>query len=191
MTELQALNQRIKEARSRTEALLKKRYGQSRTLGNLQIPDRKRLYNLLIWEQRYNVSLEQILTILFDHYDQYQGVFEVRNTRRRMRQVGLPTPAKILMGKSSEQFLQSYLREMFPDQQHMILQKYQKQEALAEQYLNRENLYQQIKSVAEYETLDSYLKDYDRKMDKIYNRMTAIRTYLKRNTRNYRGNPWR
>jgi len=128
---------------------------------------------------------------LFDHYDEFGGVFQVRNTRRRMRQVGLPTPAKILMGKASEAHLQDYICEFYPDGEHVFLKKSQQQDALVRQYLMRENLYQQTKPIEEYETLDSYMKDYDRKMAKLFDQMNSIRTYLKKNTKPYRGNPWR
>lgn len=191
MTEIEALNAKLKEAKARTELVLKQRYGASRNLNMLPIPDRKRLYNLLIWEQRYNISLEHILGILFDHYEQYGGVFKLQNSRRRMRVRGLPTSAKILMGKNSEEFLQEYINELYPHQEHVVLKKQMEQDRLVRRQLNREHLIVETKPITEYETLDSYLKAYDAKMEKLFGKMNVMRMYLKQNTRNYRGSPWR
>ena len=94
------------------------------------------------------------------------------------------------MGKSSEEHLQDYLKVLYPDEEHVAVRKQLKQENLIHQQLCREHLTLETKPIADCETLDSYLRDYDKKMAKLFDRMNTIRSYLKKNTRNYRGNPW-
>lgn len=193
MNEIEALNLKVNLAKTRTENLLKKRYGSNRTLGFLPVDDRRRLYNLFIWEQRYGLGLELMLNILFDHYDGYRDVIKhsVRKERKRKRVVGLPVHARVLMGKNSEAFIKQYVDENYPNQEHTDLRKQAEQEKQVRHHLSREHMLPAPRPMTSYESLEEYMRDYDHKMEKLFGRMQSIRMYLRKSTKNYRTSPWR
>lgn len=196
MTELEALDWKIKEALRRTEAFLKKRYDNNRSLHLLNMGSRKKLYNLFIWEERYSLPIEDILEILCDYYDYYNGVFEVSRRKpgkpkKRLKASGLPTSVPILMGQNSELQLQDSIKALYPEAENVQLKKQLMQERLIHRQLVREGIITETDSLHDCQTVQAYLDNYDKKMARLFSRMATIRNFLRNNTRNYRNNPWR
>lgn len=89
---------------------------------NLTQGDKLRLFNLRMWTQRYQVSLEYILGILFTVW-----LSDRFNTNKR-QPIGLGVPASRLTGAKSKAILKDAIRRDFPTGENRVLKRSQLEE---------------------------------------------------------------
>lgn len=186
MTEIETLHKKVTEAKNRTEVILKDRYGENRSLQFLPVHRRRTLFNLFVWSDRYHLPLESILIILFEHYDKL-----TRSKKKLKSQRGLPVRVETLLGEHSERILRAYVKDQFPNREHILLEKQNGQDRQIQAKLEQDNLIQKTKSLEGFTSIQAWMVDYTKRMSRIQQDIATIRDYFGSNTKPYRGNPWR
>lgn len=145
--------------------------------------DSARLTRLLVWSERYGISLEYILEVLLGHY--YSTLPKLRRAAAlRSRSLGIKVAS--LVGDYSLSVLLEHMQSDFPDGNNLAAFKEQEKERIADSL--DEELPRKSKSVLQFATMDKFVSAYVRSSEirregtrRIANKMRKVK---------WRGNPW-
>jgi len=183
--EMKMLRKRMNTVWQRAQKMTKKLLGENHTLQWLGELDRMRLVILLTWEERYCVSVEEILEFLLPYY---QSVAKKQKVKKVM---GLPVTVQTLVSKTTEQILKKHLEEEYPVGVKERIQRQAKQELwirhLQEKEMGGVN---RVKRLKDFETFADYQKYYDNHIQKTRRYREEVLEEMS-HTLPYRGNPWR
>lgn len=183
--EMNALLQKSKEAWSRTQVVVKRVLGEKHTLQWMSITDRKRLTVLLVWEQRYKVSLEWIVETLLTHY---QGKRKRIITGRRYRNPALPVRTVTLVSPTSREIIEKELAQAYPNDEHLTIWRERKQYEFTAKNLEAPVI---SKSFVEYPDSKSYVEQYAATMTRHRADESKMADQKRRKGKPYRNSPWR
>ena len=183
--EMNALLYKSKEAWSRTQVVVKRVLGEKHTLQWMSIIDRKRLTVLLVWEQRYKVSLEWMVETLLLHY---QGKRKKIITGRRYRNPALPVRTVTLVSPTSREIIEKELEQAYPNDEHIVIWRERKQYEFMMKHLEVRPL---GKSFVDFETTKSFVENYGNRINEQRAAESKIVDERKRKGKPYRNSPWR
>lgn len=185
--EMQALLHKSKEAWARTQAVVKRVLGEKHTLQWMSIIDRKRLTVLLVWEQRYKVSLEWMVEVLLRHYqDKRKRII----TGRRYRNPALPVRTVTLVSPTSCEIIEKELAQAYPNDEHLDVWRQHKQYALVSKKVADFVGSVLGRTFTDFPTTEEFVRHYSRGINEhreIEERMANER----RKGKPYRNSPWR
>jgi hypothetical protein len=145
--------------------------------------DSARLTKLLVWSERYGVSLEYILEVLLSFY--YSNLPKLHRARAlRSRAIGFRIST--LTGDYSLAHLLSHLESDFPDGNNLAAFKEEEKERIADSL--DDELPRKNRSVLQFPTLDKFVSTYTRRAE--IRREGTRRVANKMKKMKWRGNPW-
>jgi hypothetical protein len=145
--------------------------------------DSCRLTRLLVWRERYGVSLEYILEVLLSHY--YSGLPGLRRSGAvSSRSLGIRIGT--LTGDNSLAVIRDHLEQDFPDGNNIQAAKEEAKERIAE--LLDDELPKKHKGVLQFATLDRFVHAYTRYAE--IRREGTLRVANKMRKLHWRNNPW-
>lgn len=189
--EMQALLSKSKEAWSRTQAVVKRVLGDKHTLQWMSITDRKRLTVLLVWEQRYKVSLEWMVETLLLHY---QGKRKKIITGRRYRNPALPVRTVTLVSPTSAEIIEKEIEQAYPNDEHLEIWRERKRYEFLAKQVSAEGL--DGKGVLNHTFVDfssskEFVDYYTRMVDGYRLMEEKIAGERRRKGKPFRNSPWR
>lgn len=168
------------------ETELKKSFGKS--LFRPKQDDQYRLLRLRVWSERYKVSISYILSVLIPHFERISNKY--RGNARSTVSKGIGTTISVLTGQAAESILVEHLERSYPDNEHVISWKQDKQkECLAILAEQDEIILKKPKTVLQYPTLKAYTKAYSERIDN--KRKIEEKLVVQLSRQPWRGNPFR
>lgn len=149
---------------------------------------RRKLLLFTVWEQRYKLPIDWMFEALLLYYD------DKKNRKSKSRGTGLPVTVNTLVSSSSEELLQRLIEQEFPGNAHISLYRQREQENGVKDCLTYHRVPEVIpapRTLVSYDSLVAWRRDYRARMEKKQSRDGQVRSWLKKNSRPYRGNPWR
>jgi hypothetical protein len=165
------------------DAALQNVYPQKR-LWQVKDLDAARLTRLLVWSERYGVSLEYILETVLEYY--YRGLRK-HSTRDPKISRSLGIRIQTLVSDGSLAILVEHLNTDFPDGNNLAAFKEDYKERIAD-ILDPEAMPRKARNVLQFRNLDSFVNAYTRQME--LRRKGVSRVERKMNKISWRGNPW-
>lgn len=148
--------------------------------------DSCRLTKLLVWSERYGVSLEYILETLLTYY--YDNLPKSTRSKSRMAK-SLGVRVATLCGDVSLSILRNSLERDFPDGNNLAAFKEEEKERIAETVLNPDGLPRKARGPLQFKTVSAYVNAYTRQME--LRRRGVSRIARKMSKIAWRGNPWK
>lgn len=180
--ELRTLDRRTGEVWNRCQNTLQRVLGGRCTLQYLSATDRRRLLVLLVWEERYRVSLEWIVEVLLNIYT------KLRKGGRKA--TGLPVAVRTLVSKRSEEMIELAVTDTYPDNENLTLWEQYEQDIILDRLYEKEFEGRQSRPRAELMVLN-FQKFYGKRMEDKREWMEKKMEELKNKSLPYRGNPFK
>jgi hypothetical protein len=147
--------------------------------------DSARLTKLLVWSERYGVSLEYILETLLGYY--YSSLPRANRDRAKQgRSLGVRIAT--LVGNASHSVLLDHLQADFPDGNNLAAFKEEEKERIAD-ILDPDYVPRRARGILQFKTVSSYVNAYTRLME--LRRKGVSRIDKKMGKIAWRGNPWK
>ena len=190
--ELEKLNQKVRRVMETVEHVLQRELGENRTISQLTLRDRYLLTNLEVWSERYKVSLDWITEMLILHYHEI-----VKNKTKKRKKMGLPVRVSVLVSQTSEQWLNTQLDTLFPEDEHLKMWREQEQERILEERMERGEWLEGVQRIPpevtelSFKTLKDYQTQYRNTTEKRRRMWKRMREQEQKEGLPYRGSPWR
>jgi hypothetical protein len=181
--EMNALLQNAKQAWARMQVVVKSVLGEKHTLQWMSLSDRQRLTVLLVWEQKYKVSLEWMVEILLEHY---QSKRKRIKSGRHYRNPALPVRVVTLVSETSRELVENAIAEHYPNDEHLSAWRARQQGFLAGVTCGKA-----IQSMTEFDSLDDYVEAYSNSIMVHRSSMDKVTEQRRQTGRPYRNSPWR
>jgi hypothetical protein len=150
--------------------------------------DQHRLLKLRVWSERYKVSIGYILSVLIPYFEK----LSYKHSRRPREKVskGIGTTISILTGAVAETYLSDQILKDFPDGEHILAWKQEKQNECIRKIRQQEDIHtKKPKGILQFKTLAAYRKAYTLRIKNIRDDSDKLVKQLAKQP--FRGNPFR
>lgn len=146
--------------------------------------DSARLTRILVWSERYGVSVEYILEVILGYY--YSHLPKLRSIAAfKSRSLGIRI--SVLVADGSHSILCESLERDFPDGNNLAAFKEEEKERISDA-IDPDSLPTKSRGPLQYKSISAYVRAYSRKMET--QRSGSDRTAREMRKIAWRGNPW-
>lgn len=178
--ELRALERRRLKANSKIERVLWEEF--HRHLYQRNAADQLRLITLLVWAERYHVTLRYILRVLVNHYQRFL---------KKAHSMSLGVKIATLVGKHSEQVLREHIARDYQDKENVKEWRWRRRRKMLALRVGKDDgIDQRVRGLLDYPTVKGFVKAY---RNRVYDQRSEFDHEINSTSnklRAYRGNPW-
>jgi hypothetical protein len=182
--ELNALLQNAKDAWARTQVVVKRELGEKHTLQWMSLVDRQRLTVLLVWEQKYKVSLEWMVELLLNHY---QGKRKRVTSGRHYRNPALPVRVVTLVSETSRELIENAIEAAYPNGENVQMWRTRMRHLLATSAVEVEP----SAPFTKFDSLKDYVRSYAESILFYRDVVDGQAARRRQGGKPYRNSPWR